>query len=126
MKRREFIKVIAGSAVVWPLSARAQQTDRMRRIGILMNLSADDPEGQARLAAFLQGLQEGGWVVGRNAQVDIRWGAGDGDRISRYARELLAVAPDVILASTNQVMVSVQQAIRTVPIVFAAVTDPVA
>ena len=128
MRRREFIAGLAGAVASgsWPCVARAQRTERVRRIGVLMNLSADDPEGQARTAAFLQGLQEAGWAVGRNLQIDIRWGAGDVERIRSYAAELVAFAPDVILASTNQVMVSMQQATRTVPTVFAAVTDPVA
>jgi putative ABC transport system substrate-binding protein len=126
VKRREFIRLFGGLAAVWPLSARAQRAERVRRIGVLMNLTADDPEGQARVAAFLQGLQEAGWAVGRNLRIDIRWGAGDVERIRSYAAELVAFAPDVILASTNQVMVPMQQATRTVPTVFAAVTDPVA
>ena len=129
MKRREFISLLgsaAATSVSWPLAAKAQRAERVRRIGVLMNLSADDPEGQARVAAFLQGLQEAGWAVGRNLRIDIRWGAGDVERIRSYAAELVAFAPDVILASTNQVMVPMQQATRTVPTVFAAVTDPVA
>jgi putative tryptophan/tyrosine transport system substrate-binding protein len=125
MKRREFITLLGGAAA-WPLAARAQQSERVRRISVLMNLAADDPEGQARLAAFLQGLQEAGWAVGRNARVDIRWGAGDMDRIRRQVAEVIGLAPDVILASTNQVMLALQQATRSVPIVFTAVTDPVA
>jgi ABC-type uncharacterized transport system substrate-binding protein len=125
VRRREFIAALGGAAA-WPLAARAQQADRVRRVGVLMNLSADDPEGQARVAAFLQGLQEAGWAVGRNLRIDIRWGAGDMDRIRRHAAEVVALAPDVILASTNQVMVALQQATRSMPIVFAAVTDPVA
>ena len=129
MKRREFISLLgsaAATSVSWPLAAKAQRAERVRRIGVLMNLTADDPEGQARVAAFLQGLQEAGWAVGRNLRIDIRWGAGDVERIRSYAAELVAFAPDVIVASTNQVMVSMQQATRTVPTVFAAVTDPVA
>jgi putative ABC transport system substrate-binding protein len=129
VKRREFISLLgsaAATSVSWPLAAKAQRAERVRRIGVLMNLSADDPEGQARVAAFLQGLQEAGWAVGRNLRIDIRWGAGDVERIRSYAAELVAFAPDVIVASTNQVMVSMQQATRTVPTVFAAVTDPVA
>jgi putative ABC transport system substrate-binding protein len=125
MKRREFITLLGGAAA-WPLAARAQQSERVRRNSVLMNLAADDPEGQARLAAFLQGLQEAGWAVGRNARVDIRWGAGDMDRIRRQVAEVIGLAPDVILASTNQVMLALQQATRSVPIVFTAVTDPVA
>jgi putative tryptophan/tyrosine transport system substrate-binding protein len=98
MRRREFITLLGGAAA-WPLAARAQQPERTRRIGVLMNLPSDDPEGMARLAAFLQGLQELGWVVGRNVRIDYRWGTGDADRIRGYAAELVALAPDVILAS---------------------------
>jgi ABC-type uncharacterized transport system substrate-binding protein len=125
VRRREFITVIGGVAA-WPLTARAQQSGRMRRVGVLLNLAADDPEGQSRLAAFLQGLQEAGWAAGRNLRVDLRWGGGDMERIRKQAADLVALGPDVILASTNQVIVALQQATRVVPIVFAAVTDPVA
>jgi putative ABC transport system substrate-binding protein len=129
MKRRAFITLVGGAAassLPWPLAARAQQNDKIRRVGMLLNLAAEDPEGQARLAAFLQGLQEAGFAVGRNLRVDLRWGAGDMERIRKQAAELVALGPDVILASTNQVMVALQQATRVLPIVFAAVTDPVA
>src|SRR5262245_18360589 len=125
MRRREFISLLGG-ATAWPFAARAQQSQRMRRIGVLMNLAAEDAEGQARLAAFLQGLQEAGWAVGRNVRVDIRWGASDVDRIRKHAADLVALAPNVILASTGQVMAVMRQATRTVPIVFTAVSDPVA
>ena len=118
--RRNFLRLLGGAAAAWPLAARAQQGERVRRIGVLMNLSADDAEGQARLAAFLQGLQEAGWAVGRNLRVDIRWGAGDGELIRKSAADLVALAPDVIMASTNQVMVLLQRATRSIPIVFAA------
>jgi putative tryptophan/tyrosine transport system substrate-binding protein len=123
--RRKFLATLGGAAAAWPLAARGQQPDRMRRIGVLMNLAADDPEGQARLAAFLQGLQEAGWAVGRNAQIDIRWSAGDADNSRHYAAELVALAPDVILASASAAMGSLQQATRTVPIVFVSIVDPV-
>ena len=99
MKRRDFIAALGGAAAL-PLAARAQQTERVRRIGVLMNLAADDAEGQARLAAFLQGLQEAGWAVGRNVRIDLRWGAGDADRFRKQAAELVALAPDVVLASS--------------------------
>ncbi len=125
MKRREFITIIGGT-VAWTLAARAQQAARMRRIGVFMNLAADDPEGQARLAAFLQGLQEAGWAVGRNLRIDIRWAAGDVERNRKLAEELVALAPDVIFVSTSQLVVPLRQVTRTVPIVFAALTDPVA
>ena len=103
MKRREFITLLGGAAAAWPLAARAQQGERMRRIGVLMSLAADDPEGQARIAAFLQGLQQLGWTDGRNVRIDYRWAAGDADRIRRYAAELVALAPDVILAAGSPV-----------------------
>ena len=123
MKRREFITLVGGAAAAWPFAARAQ--DRVRRIGVLMNLAADDPEGQARIAAFHQGLQEWGWTIGRNVRIDVRWETGDADRIRRYAAELVALAPDVILASASAAMTAVQQTSRTVPIVFVNIIDPV-
>jgi len=125
VKRREFITLLGGAAA-WPLVARAQRADRVRRIGVLMNLTADDPEGQARLSAFLQGLQEGGWAVGRNIRVDIRWGASEIDLMRRHAADLVALVPDVLLAAANLAILSLHRANRTIPIVFAAVTDPVA
>jgi len=124
--RRELLAALGGAAAAWPLAARAQQRERMRRIGVLMNLAADDPEGQARLAAFLQSLQEAGWTVGHNAQIDIRWGAADAEQIRNQAIEMVARAPDVILASSPLVLVPLRDATRTIPIVFAAVSDPVA
>jgi putative ABC transport system substrate-binding protein len=99
MRRRDFIKLTAGSAIVWPLAARAQQGERVRHIGVLMNGPADDPRGQAAVAAFHEVLQQLGWSNGRNVRIDIRWGANDVDRDRRYAAELVALAPDVILAS---------------------------
>ena len=124
MRRREFITLL-GAAAAWPLAARAQQGERMRRIGVLMNLAADDAEGQARLAAFRQGLQQLGWIEGRNAHLDIRWGAGDAERFRRYAAELVALAPDLILAASGSTMPPLLHATRTVPIVFVQVADPV-
>ena len=103
MKRREFITLLGGAAAAWPLAARAQQPERVRRIGVLMHLAADDPEGQARIGAFLQGLQEWGWAVGRNVRIEYRWAAGDAERIRKYATELVALAPDVILAAGGAV-----------------------
>ena len=100
MNRRAFISLLSGAAA-WPLAAHAQQRERMRRIGVLMNRAADDPEGQTRLAAFLQGLQEAGWTVGGNARIDVRWGAGDAGRHRTFARELIALAPDVITAQRH-------------------------
>ena len=124
MQRREFLTLIGGAATS-PLAARAQQGERVRRIGVLMNLAADDAEGQARLAALLQGLQEAGWAVGRNVHIDLRWGAGDADHFRKQAAELVALAPDVVLASGIPVLAALLQATRTVPIVFAQVVDPV-
>jgi putative ABC transport system substrate-binding protein len=125
MRRREFINLLGGAAATWPLAVRAQQPDRVRRIGVLMNLAADDPEGQARLAAFLEGLQGFGWTVGRNVRIDTRWGVLDAGRIRRDATDLVALAPDVILALGGASVVALLQATRTVPIVFGNVVDPV-
>jgi putative tryptophan/tyrosine transport system substrate-binding protein len=99
MIRRDFITLLGGAALTWPLAAGAQQRERMRRVGVLMHLAADDPEGQSRVAAFLQGLQEAGWAVGRNVNIDVRWAAGEADRYRRYAMEIVALTPDVILTS---------------------------
>jgi putative ABC transport system substrate-binding protein len=125
LKRREFITLLGGAVAAWPLAARAQQRERMRRIGVLMTLGADDAEGQARLAAFLQGLQEAGWAVGRNVRIDLRWGGNDTERSRTPAAELVALTPDVILASGIPAVVPLLQATRTVPIVFAQAVDPV-
>jgi putative tryptophan/tyrosine transport system substrate-binding protein len=126
MKRREFIALLGGAAAsAWPLAARAQQGDRARAIGVLMNLAADDAEGRARIAEFLQGLQQLGWTDGRNVRMHYRWAAGDASHFQRYAEELLALAPDVILASATPSVQALQRATRTVPIVFVSVTDPV-
>jgi ABC-type uncharacterized transport system substrate-binding protein len=125
MRRRDFFGVLGGAAGAWPLAARAQPAERMRRIGVLNSLPADDPEAQARHAAFLQGLQEFGWAVGRNVRIDSRWGAGDSDRIGKMAAELAAQAPDVILATGGITVAPLLKATRTVPIVFVIVPDPV-
>src|SRR5215216_3846869 len=124
MKRRVFIALLGGAAA-WPFAARAQQPERMRRIGALMSQAADDAEGQHRLLALAQGLQELGWTVGRNVRIDTRWGAGDADRYRRYAAELVALAPDVILVNGPSALAQLQPATRTVPIVFVQVADPV-
>jgi putative ABC transport system substrate-binding protein len=124
MRRRDFIAGLAGAAA-WPVGARGQQSNRARRIGILVNLAADDPESQARIGAFLQGLQEFGWAIGRNVRVDYGW-APDADNMPRSATEMVALAPDVILANANPTVLALQQATRTIPVVFVAVTDPVA
>ena len=126
MRRREFIRCLGGCGGSWPLAARAQQPERMRRIGVLMASAADDPEFQARIAAFLQGLQQLGWTDGRNVRIDTRWATTNPDDIRRHAAELAALAPDVILAGTGTATVApLLQATRTVPIVFAVVIDPV-
>ena len=127
MKRREFITLLgAAAAVAWPLAARAQQPDRVRRIGVLMASAADDSESQARIAAFLQGLQQLGWADGRNMRIDTRWATTDADDIRRHAAELAALAPDVLVAATGTVTAApLLQATRTVPIVFVQVIDPV-
>jgi putative ABC transport system substrate-binding protein len=125
LKRRDFVTLLAGTAA-WPLGARAQQGERMRRIGVLMNLPADDPQGQARLAAFQQALQQLGWSDGRNVRIDIRWGAeNDADRARAYAQELIALAPDIFLADGTVSVGALQHVTRTLPIVFAPVLDPV-
>jgi ABC-type uncharacterized transport system substrate-binding protein len=124
MKRRNFITLLGGAAT-WPLAARAQQSERLRRIGVLMSGSADDPQGLARIPAFAQGLQERGWSVGGNVRIDYRWGAGDVDRFRKYAAELVALAPDVILVTASSIVAALQQASRTVPIVFVTTIDPV-
>jgi putative tryptophan/tyrosine transport system substrate-binding protein len=124
MKRREFITLIAATAA-WPLAARAQQPERIRRIGVLMSLAAGDPEAQGCLVAFVQGLQELGWSVGRNLRIDIRWAAGEPELFGRYAAELVALAPDVILGAVTTSVRALLEVTRTVPIVFASATDPV-
>jgi putative tryptophan/tyrosine transport system substrate-binding protein len=125
MKRREFITLLGGAAAAWPLAARAQQADRMRRIGVLMNLTADDSVSQDRLTAFVQGLQELGWTVGRNVQIDYRWGAGNVERYRTFAAELVALTPDVLVTAGAPAVEALQRATRTVPIVFTSVGDPV-
>src|SRR5690349_9137175 len=125
MRRRAFILLLGGAAAAWPLAAHAQQPERPRRIGILMNRAADNPEGQDRLAAFHQGLQELGWNVGRNVRIDTRWTEDNADRSAKYAAELLGLMPDIILASGTIAVTALQHINRTLPIVFAAVADPV-
>jgi putative ABC transport system substrate-binding protein len=124
MRRREFIMLLGGAAV-WPLASRAQQDDRVRRIGVLMNLAENDPEGQPRIAALLQRLQELGWADGRNVRIYTRWGAGDVERYRRYAAELVALAPDAILAVTTPAAAAIRHASQTIPIVSVGVVDPV-
>jgi ABC-type uncharacterized transport system substrate-binding protein len=124
MRRREFVTLVGGAAA-WPLAARAQQGERLRRIGVLIPGASDDRESQARLAAFLQGLQQLGWVDGRNVHINTRIGAADADLIRKDAVELVALGPDVVMAYSTNAMPPLLQATRTVPIVFAAVADPV-
>jgi putative ABC transport system substrate-binding protein len=124
MKRRSFIALLGGAAA-WPLAARAQQGERMRRIGVFMDYPAEHPEGQVRNAAFLQGLEELGWTIGRSVQTNYRWGIGDADLMRRYATELVALEPDIILASGTATVGPLLEATRSVPIVFASVADPV-
>jgi putative ABC transport system substrate-binding protein len=123
IKRREFISLLGGAAA-WPVAAHAQQVERMRRIGVLMNTAADDPEGQARNTAFVKALQQFGWTDGRNGRIETRWGT-DAGSTRRYAAELVALAPDVILASASAAMGALQQTTRTVPIIFVSIIDPV-
>src|SRR5262245_30020887 len=124
LKRREFI-IFLGGAAVWPLAARAQQPERMRRIAVLLPAAADDPQFQARVGAFLQGLALLGWTIGRNVQIDIRWATTNAADIRRHAAELAALAPDVVLVNGTSAMGPLLQATRTVPIVFVVVADPV-
>jgi len=124
LKRRAFITLLGGAAA-WPLAASAQQKDRVRRIGVLMGFAADDPAAQRRVLAFAQALAQLGWTDGRNVRIDIRWSAGDPERIRKYAAELIALAPDVILANSSAAVGSLLQATRTVPIVFVQVAEPV-
>ena len=125
MRRREFIALVAGAAATWPLAAHAQQTDRMRRIGVLFGGPASDPDIHARLAAFLQALQQLGWTEGRNVRIESRCGAGNVDNTRKHAAELVALSPDVILANGDVASAQLLQATRTVPIVFVIVPDPV-
>jgi ABC-type uncharacterized transport system substrate-binding protein len=125
VNRREFITLIGGAAAAWPLAVRAQQGERMRRVGVLMGFAADDPVAQRRLLAFAQALAQSGWTDGRNVRMDIRWGASDLERIRKYAAELAALAPDVILARGAGAVGALLQATRAVPIVFVQVAEPV-
>jgi putative tryptophan/tyrosine transport system substrate-binding protein len=124
MKRREFITLLGCTAIVWPVAARAQQAERMKRIGVLMGI-ANDAEGQARLASFLRGLQELGWTDGRNVQIETRWAAGKADAARTYAAELVELAPDVTLTATTVAFAAMQRATQSVPIVFVQVVEPV-
>ena len=125
MRRREFITLVGGAAAAWPIWARAQQGERMRRIGVLMNIAASDPEGPVRIAALVDELQSLGWTVGRNLEIETRWAAADADLFRRYANDLLSASPDVILASTSSAVTPLRQATNSVPIVFVLTVDPV-
>jgi ABC-type uncharacterized transport system substrate-binding protein len=125
MRRREFITLIGGTVGAWPIATRAQQRERMRRVGVLTPFAADDAEGQARLTAFAQALQQAGWTLGQNLRLDYRWGDGKPDTMRKHAANLAELAPDVILANSSAAVSPLLQVTRTVPIVFAAVADPV-
>jgi putative ABC transport system substrate-binding protein len=127
IRRRNLLTLLGGAAAAWPVGAWGQQPQRMRRIGVFMNLAADDPTSQVRIAAFLQRLGELGWTVGRNVRIDVRWGGGDpAERLRAHAAELVALKPDVIMAVASPVVMAIQQADNTAPIVFVGLIDPVA
>jgi putative tryptophan/tyrosine transport system substrate-binding protein len=125
MQRREFTMLLGGAVVAWPLTARAQQGERMRRVGVLMSVEENDPEGKTQLSQFTQGLAESGWTDGRNLRMEIRWGGGDVNRTRTFAKELVALKPDVILAQGTPGTAALQRETRTIPIVFVIVADPV-
>jgi putative tryptophan/tyrosine transport system substrate-binding protein len=125
MKRREFISLLCGAAAAWPIAARAQQPERMRRIGVLMSVEENDPEGKTQLSQFTQGLAESGWTDGHNLRMEVRWGGGDVNRTRTFAKELVALQPDVILAQGTPGTAALQRETRTIPIVFVIVADPV-
>jgi putative ABC transport system substrate-binding protein len=125
MRRRDFISLVGGSAVAWPFAARAQQGSRMRRIGVLMPFAESDPDAMAQLSGFIQGLAQLGWTDGRNVRMDLRWAAGSVDRTRMFAKELVDLQPDVILAHSTPATAAIQRETRTIPIVFAVVSDPV-
>jgi putative ABC transport system substrate-binding protein len=125
MRRREFITLLGGTAAMWPLAARAQQTDRVRRVGVLMGYGEADPEAKALLSDFTQGLSELGWTDGRNLRMEVRWAPGDTDLMHTFAKELVNLQPDVILANSTPVTAALKRETLTIPIVFAVVGDPV-
>jgi len=125
MQRREFITLIGGAAVVWPLAARAQQADQVRRVSVLSNISESDPEAQSMVAALHEGLRELGWVGGRNLQIDHRWAAGNPERTAAFAKELVALKPEVIVAHTTPSVIALRKQTDTIPIVFVQVSDPI-
>jgi putative ABC transport system substrate-binding protein len=123
--RREFITLLSGAAVAWPLAARGEQSDRIRRVGLLMGIAESDPEGQARVAAFRSGLGQLGWQEGNSLAIDARWAGGDASRTRAYAAELVSLSPDVILATNTPTVRALHEATQTIPIVFVSVSDPV-
>ena len=125
MRRRDFIKVVAGSMAVWPIAARAQPVDRMRRIGVLSGLGENDPEGRARVAAFQEGLQKLGWTEGRNLRIDVRWGTTEAETMQRLASELVALQPDLIVTQNTPGTATVLRQTRVIPIIFVNVVDPI-
>ena len=125
MRRREFITLLSGTTVIWPIAVRAQQREQIARIGVLMGAAAEDPEGQARITAFRQGLQKLGLTEGQNVRIDVRWTAGDAALERKFATELVTLTPDVILATASPTVAALQAVTRTVPIVFAGTIDPV-
>ena len=126
LKRREFITLLGGAAAAWPLAARAQQPQRMRRIGVLMTLAESDPDARAFVAAFREGLQKHGWTDGRNIRIDTRWGTlGDAESRQRLATELVALQPELVLSQNTPTTAALLQQTRTIPIIFTAVSDPV-
>src|SRR3974390_3226200 len=118
MRRRDFIKVIVGSAATWPFAALAQHGEHMRRIGVLMNIMSDDPESQIRLAAFAHGLQQLGWIVGQNVSIDTRWGGGNLENLRKYSTELVALGPDVIMANSSACVSHILDVTRAIPVVI--------
>src|SRR5215813_7592848 len=125
IRRREFITLLGSAAAAWPLGARAQQAERMRRIGVLSGFAVDDPEAQVRIAAFRQGMREHGWSEGRNLQIDYRWAGPDVGRIKAFAAELVSTSPSVIFALSSPSVAALREVTRTIPVVFAGIGDPV-
>ena len=125
MRRRAFIRLLGSAAAAWPLAVRAQQAGPMRRIGVLMSLQENDPEGKAQLSGFTQGLSELGWMNGSNLRMEVRWGGGDVNQMRTFAKELVATQPDLILSQGTPVTAALKRQTRTIPIVFVVVTDPV-
>jgi putative tryptophan/tyrosine transport system substrate-binding protein len=125
MRRREFITLLGGVALAWPLAARAEQADRIRRVGVLMGYAETDPQAKALLAEFTQAVSEFGWIEGRNLRMDVRWAPGNTDLMRTFAKELVSLQPDVILTQSTPVTAAVKRETSTIPIVFVAVADPV-